>query len=113
MFWWWLWFPKHVVYQPIFSRLVLNQVNGKYVIALKSKGIYGPVLKSLRDLTHIIKCFGSQIGWRFNGVGLVVEQSSYTNKIVGDCIIYNIDNWLRIILNNFTLKIVFSVKIMI
>ena len=41
---------------------------------------------------------------QFNKTPLVVGQESYATKIVKVNIIYDLDNWLKIPLKNFTLK---------
>ena len=94
--------------KPTFSTLVIKQVNSEYLFALKSKGIFDSVLKPLHDLTAIIKYFRNLIGLLFNSIGLVVEQNNYVTKIVNDCSICNLGNWLRITLSNYTLSCVFG-----
>ena len=41
---------------------------------------------------------------QFNKTPLVVGQESYATKIVKVNIVYDLDNWLKIPLKNFTLK---------
>ena len=50
------------------------------------------------------KLFEYKIGIKFNSTPSVVEQNNYTTKIVNAYIVYELDNWPRNPLNNFTLK---------
>ena len=50
-----------------------------------------------------IKYFGYKIGIQFNNTPLVVEQNNYATKIVNAYIIYDLDNWPKVPLRNFTL----------
>ena len=43
------------------------------------------------------------IGWP-NSTPLVVEQNNYTTKIVKVYIVYDLDNWPKVQLRNFTLR---------
>ena len=49
---------------------------------------------------HNIKRFRYKTGSEFNKVVLVVEQNNYLTKFVNIHIVYDLDNWLRNMLNN-------------
>ena len=53
---------------------------------------------------HSIERFGYKIGMQLNESVLVVEQNNYATKTVNACIAYDLGDWLRNPLNNFTLK---------
>ena len=40
----------------------------------------------------------------FDKDSLAVEQNNYTAKIINDYIVYDLDGWPEILLNNFKLK---------
>ena len=95
------------VYQPPFNTLELKEDKGTdYVIGWKSKGVYSSKLILLyTDFLHKIKVFGYKIRIQFSKSVLVVEENNYAAKIANVCIVYDLDNWPRNPLNNFTLKI--------
>ena len=51
-----------------------------------------------------VKYFRNMIGIQFNNTPLVIEKNNYATKIVNVYIIYDLDNWLKNPLRNFTLK---------
>ena len=51
-----------------------------------------------------IKYFLPKIAMQFNNTPLVVEQDNYATEIVNDYIVYNLDNWRKILLRNFRIK---------
>ena len=51
-----------------------------------------------------IKYFRYKTENQFSNIPLVVEQKSYETKIVNAFIVYNSDNWPKIIVMSFTLK---------
>ena len=50
------------------------------------------------------KYFGHKIGLQLNNTPLVVEQSNYETKNLNAYIVYNLDNWPKNPLRNFTSK---------
>ena len=51
-----------------------------------------------------IKYLGYKTGIQFNNTPLVLEQNSYTTKTVNAYIVYDLDNWPKILPKKFTLK---------
>ena len=51
-----------------------------------------------------IKYFGYKGGVQLNNSPLVVEQNNYEPKTVNTCVVYDLDNWPIIPLDNFTFK---------
>ena len=51
-----------------------------------------------------IKHFGYKIGIQFNNTPVVLDQSNYTTETVNGYIVYDLDNWPKVLLGNFTLK---------
>ena len=51
-----------------------------------------------------LKQFGSKKRNTIQFTPLVVEQNIYTTKIINAYIVYDLDNWPKILLNNFKLK---------
>ena len=51
-----------------------------------------------------IKYLGYKTGIQFNNTLLVLEQNSYTTKTVNAYIVYDLDNWPKILPKKFTLK---------
>ena len=51
-----------------------------------------------------IKYFGYKIRIQFNNSPLVLKQNKYVPKIVNAYTVYDLDNWPKTPLNNFTLK---------
>ena len=89
----------------LFINQQLQDKGTDYVIGWKSKGLskfkllplYGTFLPS-------IKYIGYKIGIQLNNSPLVAEQISYANKTVNAYIVYDLDNWPKTSLRNFTLK---------
>ena len=48
---------------------------------------------------------------QFNNSPLVVEKNNYATKVVKAYIVYDLDNWPKIPLSNFTLKIACLVQL--
>ena len=97
------------VYQPTFNVLELKIDKGaEYIIGWKSKGYYNSKLIALHSaFLPNAKDFGNKIGINFNNNYLVVGHINYTRKIKTAYIVYDLDNWSRNPLRNFTLKNVF------
>ena len=94
------------VYQPTFNKLELKEDNGtEYIIGWKSKGVYISKLTALHGtfLTNV-KYFRNEIGIQFNSTLLVNEQNNCTTKIVNIFVVYDLDNWPKTPLRNFTLQ---------
>ena len=53
---------------------------------------------------HNIKLSGYRIGMQFDISILFVKQNNYAIKIVNTCIVYDLDDWAKISLNNFKFK---------
>ena len=53
---------------------------------------------------HRITFSGCRTGIQFDDSVLIEEQNSYAIKIVNAYIVYNLDDWSKILLNNFKLK---------
>ena len=94
------------VYQPRFSMLELKENKGNYyVISWKSREAYNSKLAPIYiAFLDSIKLSGFNTEIQFNKSVLVVEQNSYTVKIVNTCIAYNLDDWPKNLLINFTFK---------
>ena len=93
-------------YQLTFTKLELKvRRSTEYVIVWISKGLYKSKLLPLHGaiLTNI-KYFLPKIAMQFNNTPLVVEQDNYATEIVNDYIVYNLDNWRKILLRNFRIK---------
>ena len=94
------------LYQPTFNVLEFkNSKSTEYIISWKSKGMFNSKLITLYGafLPHR-KYFKNKIGIQFNSTSSVIEQNNYTTKIVNVYIIYDLDNWAKNLLRNFTLK---------
>ena len=94
------------LYEPTFKVLELKNDNGtEYVINWKSKGAYQSKLKALNDaFLHNVRYFGNKTWIQFNSTPLVIEQNKYTWRIVNVYIVYDLNNWSKILLKTFTLK---------
>ena len=94
------------VYQLIFNMSDLKKDKcTDYVICWKSKGLRKSELLPLHGaFLPNIKYFGYKIRIQFSNTPLVVEQKDYVTKTVNAYIIYNLNNWPKIPLNNFTSK---------
>ena len=94
------------IYQPTFSVSELKKDKGtEYIIGWKSKGVYNSKLIALHgDFLPNIKYFRNKIGIQFNSIPLFIEQNNYATKIVKVYIVYDLDNWAKNRLRNFTLK---------
>ena len=51
-----------------------------------------------------VKRFGYKIGIQFNKSALVIDQNNFLTKIVNASTLYDLDDWPKILLNNFALK---------
>ena len=75
------------------------------MISWKSKGIYNSKLKALHGaFLPNVKYFGNKIGIQFNNTLLIIEQNNYVTRIVNIYIVYDLENWPKNSLRNFTLK---------
>ena len=94
------------VCQQIFKELKLKKVKGaEYIICWKSKGAYNYKFIALYGAClPYEKYFGNKIGIQFNSTFLVKQQNNYATKIVNVYIVYDLDNWPKNPLRNFTLK---------
>ena len=94
------------VYQPTFNVLGLkNDKSTEYSIKWKSEGIYNLKLIALHGaFLPNIKYFRKKIGIQFNSTHLVTELKNYATKIVNIYMVYDLDNWSKNPLRNFTLK---------
>ena len=93
------------VYQPIFNSLKYKSTNTEYVISWKPRRVYNSKLMRLNsNLSPNIEYFENKIGIQFNNTPLVVEKNNYTTKIVNVYIVYDLDNWPKSPLRNFTIK---------
>ena len=94
-----------LVYQPTLTVLELQKDKGtKYITGWKSKGVYNPKLIALHGaFLYNVNYFGNTIGIQ-NSTPLVIEQNNYATKIVNVYIVYDLDNWPKNPLRNFTLK---------
>ena len=71
----------------------------------KSKGVYTSKLTPFYTaFLHNTKLSVYKIGIQFNKSVLVVEQNNYVTKIANAYIVYDLDGWPKIPLNNFKLK---------
>ena len=78
-------FQNMLVHQPTFSMLQLKEDKGTdYVISWISKGVYSSNISPLHTIFffHSIKLSRYRIGIKFDNESLIVEQNSYTSKIV-------------------------------
>ena len=67
--------------------------------------MYNSKVKALRGtFLPNVKYFWNKIGIQFNNPALVIEQSNYATRIVNNYIVYDLDNWTKKSLRNFTLK---------
>ena len=92
--------------QPTFNVLELkNDKPTEYIISWKSKRLYKSKLIALHGaFLPNIKYFKNKIGIQFNSTPLVIERNNYVTKIVNVYIVYDLDNWPKNPLINFTLK---------
>ena len=89
------------VYQPIFNKLQLKEDKCTNVTGWKSKAVYTvkPTPLSTAFL-HDINVSGYRIGIQFDTSVLVVEQNNQATKLVNAYIVYDLDTWPKIPLNN-------------
>ena len=79
--------------------------NIKYVIGWKSRGVYtSKCFPSYTAFLPSMKLSWNKVKIPFNNSVLVVEQNSYVTKFVNAYIVYDLENWSRILLSNFELK---------
>ena len=92
--------------QPTFNVLELkNDKPTEYIISWKLKRLYKSKLIALHGaFLPNIKYFKNKIGIQFNSAPLVIERNNYVTKIVNVYIVYDLDNWPKNPLINFTLK---------
>ena len=87
---------------------VLELKKGKgaeYIIGWKSQFLYNSELIALcNTFLPNVNYFGNKIGIQLNNTPLVIEQINYTRKIVNVWIVYDLDNWPKNLLTNFTLE---------
>ena len=97
------------VYPPTFNVLELKiDKDPKYIIVWKSKGVYNSKLIALHGaLLPNVNDFGNKIGIQINNAPLFVEQN-YVSRIVNVYIVYDLDNWPKNPLRNFTQKKLFA-----
>ena len=81
----------------------IKQVNTN-VSLWKWKGIYTLELNPLLDIAPDISYFGHKISLRFNNSIFSVTQNNYKSKILYVFIVYALDNWPRVVVENFTIK---------
>ena len=98
-------FLKYFVYQPTFKLLQLKKDKGiDYIISWKLKGVCSSNLFLQHTVfLYSIQIFGYKIGIQFVKGPLFVEQNNYTSIIVNPYFVYDLDDWPKIPLNNFTL----------
>ena len=76
-----------------------------YIISWKSKGLYNSKLIALHGaFLPNVKHFGVKIGRQLNNTPLVIEEINYASGIVYADIVYDLDNWPKNPLRNFTLN---------
>ena len=94
------------VYKSTLNMLELKIDKGTdYIISWKSKGLYNSKLIALHGVfLPNIKHFGVKIGRQLNNAPLVIEEINYAPGIVNVYIVYDLDNWPKNLLRNFTLK---------
>ena len=95
-------FLNKIVYQPAFNMLELKEdKDTECVFSWKSKRVYSFKFTPWNTaFLHNIKRFRYKTGSEFNKVVSVVEQNNYLTKFVNIYIAYDLDNWLRNMLNN-------------
>ena len=99
---------KMFVYQPPFMLKLKPDSLNHYITDWESKGVYNFKLVKLHEgFLSYIRYFGYKIGIQFKNTPLAVEQNNYTTKIVNVYIVYDLDNWPKVPLRNFTLKKLF------
>ena len=85
----------------------------EYVIGLKSKGVYNSKLTAFHGaFLPNIKYFRKNIEIQFNSTPLVVEQNNYITKILSVYMVYDLDNWPKLLLRNVSLKNYFLMRLM-
>ena len=94
------------VYQATFNMLAPKIDKGiEYVTAWQSKGLFEWKLPLHGAFMCNIKQFGYEIGLQFNDAPLVIDQNSFTTRILNAYILYDLEKQPKITLKNFTLKI--------
>ena len=90
------------IYQTAFNTLDLKIDKGTdYVTGWKSKDLFE---SNLLLFLPNVKYFGYKIGIQLKKTPLVVERNNYATKTVKAYIVYDVDNWPKCSLRNFTLK---------
>ena len=94
------------VYQPTLETLKIKYEKiSENVTIWKSKGVYNSNLKPLHGaLLPQLKYAEKKISVNLNKSPLVVEKNNYSTKIVNAYIVYDLDDWPKGPLRNFTLK---------
>ena len=94
------------VYEPTFNTLDLQEGKGtNYIIVWKSKVLFKSKLLPLCGvLLPNIKPFRYKIGIQCNNTPSALDQHNYGTKIVNVHIAYDLDNWPKNSLKNFTSK---------
>ena len=89
-----------IVYEPTLNTLNLKE-DKKYIVENQK----GQILKPLYiAFLHGIKPFVYKMRIKFDKDPLVLEQNNYVAKIENAYIVYGLDSWSNIPLNNFKLK---------
>ena len=93
-------------YQPTFSMLSLRKDKGsENVIFCESKSLFESKLLPLHEIfLSNLRRFGYKIVIQFKNTPLVVEQNDHATKIVNAYIVFNLDKWVKVPLNNFKIK---------
>ena len=91
------------VYQPTLDSLELKKYKGAdYILSWKSNGVlYKPLYTAF---LHSVKLSGYKMGIKFDKDPLSAEQNNYVIKIVNVYIVYELYDWSKTLLKNFTLK---------
>ena len=94
------------VYKSTFNMLEFKIDKGTdYIISWKSKGLYNSKLIALHGaFLPNVKHFVVKIGRQLNNTPLVIEEINYASGIAYADIVYDLDNWSKNPLRNFTLN---------
>ena len=85
-----------------------NDKGTEYIISCNSKGICNSKLIAFYAVfLPDVKYFRNKKRIQRNSTPLVRDQNNYTTKIVNDYIVFDLDNWPKNLLRNFTLKMCF------
>ena len=99
-------FQNVFIYQPTFSTLNIKyEKTSENAIGWKSKGIYNSALKHLRrGFLPQLRYNTGKICVNLDRSPLVLKQNNYSKKIVNAYIVYDLNDWPKVPLRNFTLK---------